>query len=544
MSFHSSGFKPTYFNRRQFLQHTAVTTSGLWALTAAPGLLAQDPRGATRSGTVQTTSGKVQGLRYYGDVEAFYGIPFAASTAGPARFKAPEKPVPWNGVRDAIRVGNRSPQTLGGPISEVAALDRREPLGEDCLNLNVFTPGTNSGDRPVMVWLHGGGYTSGSGGWLLYDGTNLARSEDVVVVTINHRLNAFGYLHLAGLGGEQYSDSGNAGMLDIIAALEWVRDNIADFGGNPDNVTIFGQSGGGGKVSTLLAMPGAKGLFHKAIAMSGSNIHGIPAEQATETAERYLASLGLSADQLDELHTLPMQTLLSAYVEAPRMQLGPVVDGKHLPSAPFAPQAPAISAHIPLMMGSTEHEINFIPSTPLEPVDEVTLLQMVGESIRASEGEAQRLLDLYRAGRPDASNIELYQIILSDLAFKRGVMTQTELKSEQEETPVYLYYFRWNSPVREGKLRAYHCLDIPFAFNNVDESSSMTGAIQERYPLATRMSGAFAAFARTGDPNHPDLPTWPAFNTSSRATMIVDDELMVVNDPFGEETRALYAMTP
>lgn len=532
-----------HFNRRRFLHASTAAGAALWAATAGLPLRAQDIRHARRSRMVLTQYGRIQGVRYPGDVNAFYGIPYAASTGDEGRFMAPRKPVPWTGIKDTLRVGNRCPQDVTGPLTEVAALDRREPLGEDCLNLNVFTPGLDDSRRPVMVWLHGGGYTSGSGGWLLYDGTNLARSQDVVVVTINHRLNVFGYLHLAGLGGEQYADSGNAGMLDIIAALEWVRGNIAAFGGDPGNVTVFGQSGGAGKVSTLMAMPAAQGLFHKAIAMSGSTIQGITPDRATEVAERYLSALELNANQLGRLRGLSMERLLAAYENTPGLQLGPVTDGNHLPRHPFSPDAPAASAGVPMMASSTEHEVNFIPSTPLDPMDEDTLLERVGELINSGAADARRLVGVYREGRPGADNVELYQIIASDNSFRRDVLTLAEHKARQNAAPVYMYYFRWNAAVRLGRLRAYHCLDIPFAFNNVDECASMTGAGQDRYLLASRLSGAFAAFARSGDPNHPGLPEWPAFDTTRRATMIMDNEVEAVDDPYGEARRALYALT-
>ena len=260
----------------------------------------------------------------------------------------------------AFQVGNRSPQDPDGPISEVFALDRQEPMGEDCLNLNVFTPALGSGNRPVMVWLHGGGFSGGSGNWLLYDGTNLARKEDVVMVSVTHRLNLFGFLYLADLGGgEKWANASNAGMQDIVAALAWIKDNIAAFGGNPNNVTVFGQSGGGSKVTTLMAMPSAKGLFHRAIAMSGAQVRGATRENATRGAEQFLAKLGLKPNQLDRLEQFTWKQLQEAYFAEPtdsRSRDGPVVDGRSLPRDQWYPDAPAVSADVPLMMGSTETE--------------------------------------------------------------------------------------------------------------------------------------------------------------------------------------------
>jgi para-nitrobenzyl esterase len=388
-----------------------------------------------------------------------------------------------------------------------------------------------------MLWLHGGGFTSGSGNWLLYDGARLARSQDVVVVPVTHRLNVFGYLHLEELGGEKYARSSNVGMLDIVAALEWVRDNIAQFGGNPENVTIFGQSGGGGKVAALLGMPPAKGLFHRAIGMSGALIQGVPKDRATEIAERFMASVG--AKTVDELQAMPMERLRDAYVASTGLQLQPTVDGRTLPGGPFAPTAPEISATVPLMMGSTEHEVNFFPNGPIDPIDDADLLARVKQVTRADDAAANALIELYRDGRPDASNVELYQIIASDNTFRVNVTTQAERKAEQATAPTYAYYFRWESAVRGGKLRAYHCLDIPFAFDNVEVCTSMTGTSQTRYALATKVSAAFANFARTGNPNHDGLPRWPTFDLQTRATMCFDNECEVLEDPYRDERLAL-----
>lgn len=525
--------------RRTFLQDSLVCGAAL----GVPGLaLAQDRRTASASATITTTGGKVQGLRYASGISAFRGIPYGAPTDGARRFAKPAPHPGWSGVLETVEVGARSPQMPTGPISEVFALDRQEAMSETCLHLNVWTPSTEGGGRPVMFWMHGGGYTSGSGGWLLYDGANLAQSQDVVVVTINHRLNVFGHLYLAELGGEAFADSGMAGMLDIVAALEWVRDNIAAFGGDPGNVTLFGQSGGAGKVTTLLAMPAARGLFHKGIAMSGVTHTGIPKAAATEASERVLAKLGLQAAQVDQLRSISTNVLLDAFLTTPGLTMAPVLDGSNLPVDPFNPSAPALSADIPMIFGSTAQEVNFFPTTPLEPVDDSRLLELLVAELKTTTDKAAALLAVYRKGRPQAANIELYQTIASDAGFRRGILLGTELKAAQNRAPVYSYYFTWASPVHEGKLRAYHCIDIPFAFNNVDESTSMVGAQQERYALATRISGAFATFARTGKPGHADLPEWPAFTAENRATMIFAKEPQALNDPFGDERRALYSI--
>jgi len=314
---------------------------------------------------VETTSGKIRGVIQAGTL-TFRGVPYGASTAGSNRFMPPRKPEPWAGVRETFQNGPTAPQLSGPPNALI--LNHKEPAvqGEDCLVINVFTPGVNDGrKRPVMVWLHGGGFASGAGSAHSFDGTYLAHSGDVVVVSVNHRLNIFGYLYLADAGGEKYADSGNAGLLDVVAVLEWVRENIAQFGGNPGNVTIFGQSGGGLKISTLLAMPPAKGLFHKAIIESGSLLKGIPREEASKTTERILAKLGLQSSQVDELQKLPVERLLSAIDNrgaapgtAP-FNLVPVVDGRALPRDPFDPSAPDISSDVPLIVGSVTPKARF-----------------------------------------------------------------------------------------------------------------------------------------------------------------------------------------
>ena len=283
----------------------------------------------------------------------------------------PVKPAPWAAVRDCFQVGHRAPQDPEGPISEVWSLDRREPDGEDCLTINVFTPGLGTGRRPVMVWLHGGGYAGASGNWLLYDGTNLARKEDVIFVSVNHRLNLFGFLYLADLNaGEKWANSSNVGMQDIVAVLQWIKENISNFGGDPGNVTILGQSGGGGKVTTLMAMPSAKGLFHRAIAMSGSTIRGGQRAAATKAAEEFLARVGVKPNQLADIQKIPFQKLQEAFFTRPGIQGlagGPVVDGKSLPRDPWFPTAPDESATVPFMQGSVETEDAWNdPPPPLE----------------------------------------------------------------------------------------------------------------------------------------------------------------------------------
>ena len=425
--------------------------------------------------TVATTAGKIRGAQASG-VYAFKGVPYAASTAGAGRFQPPAKLKPWSNVREATELGPRSPQLLslfhGFVPPEVEAMDRDEVMGEDCLVLNVWTPTLDRGRKlPVMVWLHGGGFTSGSGGFICYDGAQLAKKHDVVVVTVNHRLTALGYLYLAGLGSERYANSSNMGNLDIIAALEWVRDNIATFGADPGNVTIFGQSGGGGKVSSLMAMPAAHGLFRRAIVQSGAAVKGISRDAASKDAERFLARLNLKPSQVDQLQTLPMDQLLKASNEGsgPPLNFGPVVDGHSLPSDPFDPTAPALSGNVPLLIGTVETEVTFFPGQPLEPMDDATFHGKVKQLLRtASDADVDRVIAAYRAGRRDRANTDLYLIMASDATFRPGVLLEAERKAEQTQAAVYQYYFTWRSPVRDGKLRTFHTLEIPFVFDNVD----------------------------------------------------------------------------
>jgi para-nitrobenzyl esterase len=536
--------KPT-INRRSFVSGAALGASGILGgvLNQARAATSKDSSGKDSSGpapVASTSSGKIRGAVQENKVHAFRGIPYGAPTGGANRFMPPAKPETWTGVKDTVEWGPEAPQGPHTEIPEVAATIPKLAISEDCLHLNVWTNGLDARKRPVMVWLHGGGFTSGNGSYSMYDGGNLARKHDVVTVTVNHRLNSFGFLYLAEIGGAKYAQSGNAGILDVVAALEWVRDNIANFGGDPGNVTIFGQSGGAGKVSTLLAMPSAKGLFHRAIVQSGANLKGISTGDATKTARTLMDQLGVKT--ADDLQQVPMDRLIAATVAARGLRLGPVVDGKALPGGPFDPAAPAISANVPLLIGTTEFEINFFPSTKLDPIDDAELHAAVKQAMHADDADANKLIAVYRKGRPSASDIDLAEIIASD-GFRSNVITEAERKSAQP-APVYMYYFTWKSPVRDGKLKAFHTLEIPFALANVDESKSMTGSGADRYALQEKMSGAWAAFARSGNPNHKGLPDWPAFNPTRRATMIFDNQCKVVNDPHGEERLALAAMRP
>jgi para-nitrobenzyl esterase len=531
-----------HVDRRGFLGYGALASAGLLAGGFPLPAWAQDSRGLPNTQAVATGAGRVRGIVRFG-VNQFYGIPYAASTAGANRFMPPVKPSAWTGVRDCFVVGNRAPQDPDGPISEVFALDRQEPMGEDCLNLNVFTPAIGGGSRPVMVWLHGGGFSGGSGNWLLYDGTNLARKEDVVVVSVTHRLNLFGFLHLAD-AGEKWANSSNAGMQDIVAALQWVRENIAAFGGNPSNVTVFGQSGGGGKVTTLMAMPSARGLFHRAIAMSGSALRGTTRDSAARATDQFVAKLGLQRGQLDRLQQMPWQDLQRAFFSEPRIQNlagGPVVDGRVLPRDQWTPDAPPFSADVPLMVGSTETEDAWNEPVPPLEMSEEEMFTRVRRITRNDEAKAREMVALYRQTHRGISNTDVWLIMNTDNTRRANAQLLAELKTSQGKAPAYLYYFTWRSPVHKGQMKSYHTLDIPFAFYNIDIAASMTGAMQDRYALAHRISAAWASFARTGNPNHADLPNWPAFG-SAYPTMVLGNECRMMNDPNRAERLALKAL--
>jgi para-nitrobenzyl esterase len=536
--------------RREFIGSSAVAGAGLLLEARLSRVHAQATR--TPGPTVATSAGRLRGYVDEG-VHVFRGVPYGASTADAGRFLPPEKPAPWSGVRDAFELGGRAPQFVGGEPEEMLAVDPREPQSEDCLVLNLWTPSATRGTRrPVMVWLHGGGYASGSGSYTIYSGLELARRHDVVAVSLNHRLNIFGFLYLSPFGG-RWSDASNVGMLDIVRALEWIKDNVAEFGGDPNHVTIVGQSGGAGKVSTLMAMPTARGLFHRAIAQSGSNVSGISRAQATRTSEQALARLGIDpedADGLDRLQALPVEQVLAAMrpaegVPGAALPFGPVVDGTSLPAAPFDPTAPRLAAEVPFLTGTTATETTFfLQDERLRPIDDEEFRNRVQSLLRVEEAEAGRIIALYRRQQPGRDNIDLYLRMESDQSsFRTGVETQAERKAMQRGAPVYMYRFEYYSPVREGRLRSMHCMEIPFVFDNLEAGRIYTGGGAAAQRLADQMSAAWVAFARTGTPNHRGIPSWTPFEGTERATMMFDaGDSQLVHDPGREERLALLAI--
>ena len=482
----------------------------------------------------QTEYGSVRG-RDLGGVFAFLGLPYGASTGGEHRFKPPREPEPWQGIRDATEYGDRAPQAVprADQMGDYGRLIRwnEHPgsLSEDCLVLNVWTPAPDDGRRPVMVSFHGGGFTSGSGNGHGYNGEPLVRYGDVVVVTVNHRLGAMGYLHLGDLGGSDYAHSGNAGVLDLVAALEWVRDNIEGFGGDPGNVMIWGQSGGGAKTSTLLAMPRAKGLFHRAAVQSGSSLRMRTREQATESARALLAELGLDESRLSELHQVPFADIVAAQAKIGGGRgFAPVVDGEVLPRHPFDPDAPEVSRDVPMIIGWTLDD-SALALTNFD-LDEDGLRDVVA---RVAGDRADEVLSAYRAAYPDASPFLVQARVMTDRRFGRGALQQAERKADQGGAPAYLYLWTWESPGMGGKFGAVHGVDVGLAFHNY--SGDITGGgTEEGKLMADRLASAWVAFARTGNPNNPEIPEWPAYDGESKPTMIFDLDTRVERDPVAD----------
>jgi para-nitrobenzyl esterase len=500
---------------------------------------------------VETTAGTVEGIRSNG-ICGFKGIPYGASTAGAGRFSPPQPRAAWSGVFEATAFGAPSPQ-LGGMVS-FSPDDTIASPSEDCLTLSVWTPATDhSRKRPVMVWLHGGGFDFGAGGIPAYDGANLARNGDVVVVTVNHRLNIFGHLYLGDLGGERYAHSGNAGMLDIVAALRWVRDNIAGFGGDPGNVTLFGQSGGAGKVNAILAIAGAEGLVHKAIVQSGSVLWALPRERATEIARRALDHLGLGTSDLDKLHSLPLATLQEAAQAAANfarrpgylvnIAFGPVIDGISIPHHPWEPAAPEGARDIPMMIGTcTDETALFLPNAGTPAFD--LLKPTFGGGL--ADAELHELIAEYRRSTPEASEFDIVVRVSTDRFYRANAIVQAERKLDQGPAPVYMYAFAWTSPAPStGAPRAPHGIDLPFIFDNLSAGLFETGPIEDRKAFAATVSRAWAAFAWTGEPTAPGLPPWPRYTQAQRPTMVLDyPQSQVVDDPRPEERIAATRAPP
>ncbi|HXY41865.1 MAG TPA: carboxylesterase family protein [Vicinamibacteria bacterium] len=504
-----------------------------------------------------TRYGRVRGYVLRG-IHYFLGIPYGADTAGANRFLPPQKPKPSTDVFPALWWGNSAPQNMDRRYAERYYSFRDhwnyDDVSEDCLRLNVFTPALRDGKkRPVLVWLHGGGFTNGNGieqdG---YNGENLARLGDVVFVSINHRLGPLGYCHLAGVAGERFAASGNVGMLDCVAALEWVRDNVAAFGGDPGNVTIMGQSGGGAKVCALTAMPAAKGLFHKAVVLSGASLKMGDKEHAEKLGVAVLAEAGLAPAETAKLQQMPWTDFLAVAGKALektnaqpggpgglRRGFNPVVDGTVLPQHPYFPEPAPSAAAVPMLICSTFHEQS--PSWSDASLEEVTLEQVVEKvKVRAGFGRgfgdrAQAVVAAYAKAFPDRKPVEIWALVSSN---RQSAVALADAKSTQP-APVYLAWFGWQPPLFDGRMRAFHCLDICFWFANTDLMLTHTGGGARPRRLASKMAGALLQFMRTGDPNGGGLPAWPRYTTAKGETMVLDDASAVRDDPDREARKAL-----
>jgi len=426
-----------------------------------------------------------------------------------------------------------------------------DDVSEDCLRINVFTPAINDGKkRPVMVWLHGGGFVNGNGveqdG---YNGENFSRFGDVVFCSMNHRLGALGFTNLASAGGEKFASSGNVGMLDLVAALEWVRDNIANFGGDPGNVTIMGQSGGGAKVTTLTAMPSAKGLFHKAVVLSGAGIKSGEKDFSEKLGHYILAEAGLKPGQTDKLQAIPWLDYINIANSAAaklskdfppaaagiRRGFNPVVDGIVIPQHPYFPEPTPEAAAVPMIICSTLNETS--PSRTDSKLELITLDE-VKERVKQRPGigdKAGEVVDAYARVFPEKKPVEIWSMISSN---RQSLIALADAKSKQSP-PVFVAWFCWQPPLFDNRMRSFHCSDICFWFYNTDLMLTHTGGGSRPRKLSEKMASSLLQFMKTGDPNGSSLGSWPKYSTANGETMVLDDIAEAKNDPDREARKTI-----
>jgi para-nitrobenzyl esterase len=525
------------YNRRKFLQHSGIITSGV-AVSNILGIPAFSPGGLkTESPVASTVYGKVRGYTD-NDINVFKGIPYGADTSS-RRFMAPLPPTKWTDIREAVEYGPSSPQGGRGG----------QKMSEDCLVLNVFTPALrDKGKRPVMFYIHGGAYSGGSGSSPLYDGVRLCKRGDVVVVSINHRLNAFGYLYLSRFGGEEFADSGNAGQLDLILALQWVRDNIAEFGGDPGRIMVFGQSGGGAKIATMMAMPAAKGLFHRAITMSGQQVTASGPLNATLRTQAILDTLKITSKNIAEIRTLPFEKIVEAFstkdpvLPFGGVYFGPVLDERWLMRHPFYPDAPKQSADIPMIIGNTHDETkaflggdatNFTMTWEQMPEKLIPNMRV--------DIDPEHVINEYRKLYPGLNASELFFRITTASRSWRGAIIEAEERAKSG-SPAYAYQLDWASPREDGKFGAPHASDIQLVFDNIGKPGA-TAIGPHAQQMADIMSETFIAFAKTGNPNNKLIPQWKKYTMMNRETMVFDVPTHLENDPRGGE-RKIFEKVP
>lgn len=555
-------------NRRNFIQALGAGTAGI-GLASGLTLTSFKPASAANADEGQvlfigddiaiadTAYGKVKGF-ILRDIYNFRGIPYGADTGGKNRFMPPLKPEPWSDVRPALWWGNTAPQIMdnryGNVYASYADHWNYDDVSEDCLKLNVWTPAVADGEkRPVMVWFHGGGYTNGNAieqdGYM---GENLSRKGDIVFVSINHRLGPIGFSDLSGVGGEKYRHSGNVGALDMVASLEWVKDNIANFGGDPGNVTIMGQSGGGAKVCTLAAMPATAGLIHKAVPLSGSATSALDQEYSQKLGSYILKEAGLKATEMDKLQEMPWKEYLllagRAQEQLSKDSVGtggfrggfrPVADGHHIPKGTFYSEGNGLSANVPMLISSTFHEWAMSRTDPkLENISSGAAKEMLKEraGFRGGLGDkAPEVYDAYAKAFPNAKPIEIMCLVASN---RQGVVETANAKSVQQ-APVYVAWFGWQPHMFNNRMRAFHCIDICFWYYNTDLMLTHTGGGQRPKALSEKMSDALLSFMRTGNPNTNGLPQWPVYTEEKGEVMILDDNCEAVNDPDREARKTL-----
>ncbi|WP_026696108.1 carboxylesterase/lipase family protein [Peribacillus kribbensis] len=475
---------------------------------------------------VRTSYGRVKG-EHLDEVLVWRGIPYAKPPVGPLRFRSPEPPDSWEGIRDASSFSPAAPQSKRD-IMEFLGNDLSN-MNEDCLYLNVWSPGADDKKRPVMVWIHGGAFVSGSGSSSWYDGASFSSLGDVVVVTINYRLGILGFLHLAEFGGKEYASSGNCGILDQVAALQWVQDNIAEFGGDPENVTIFGESAGAMSIGVLLGFPAAKGLFHKAILQSGAaaNVHS--SEKAAKIAKHLLSALQVEPANLSVLDKLPVEQLVEVSNLVPAMSLGPVVDGVSLPKHPEEAIAEGSARDISILIGTNKDEWQIF--SVFDPQWKNADEKMTAVFFEKAFGPQAPLIAIqFMEDRP--LDQDLFNKLLTMKIFTYPARQLAELQVKQGAS-VWMYRFDWETPVLGGALKATHALEIPFVWNTLDKANTenFTGSSPERQLLANQMHQAWISFAREGKPNTGALPDWPRYDADNRSTIIFNVTSQMVEDP-------------